>query len=147
MSTWKEYRFSELLVDESISYGIVQPGAHTEIDSVPIIRVKNIKNGNISTNDVLKVACSIVSSVNYFSPLATIIFPHCLWSMRGGMGSERREPVGRPEFTPHPASGSICSFCFSPFAPENLHKPISVCQPKIDHPGESVKFKMTRGLS
>jgi type I restriction enzyme S subunit len=59
MSTWKEYRFSEMLVDESISYGIVQPGAHTEIDSVPIIRVNNIKNGNIKTNDVLKVASSI----------------------------------------------------------------------------------------
>ncbi len=59
MSTWKEYRFSEMLVDGSISYGIVQPGTHTETDSVPIIRVNNIKNGNINTDDVLKVASSI----------------------------------------------------------------------------------------
>jgi len=59
MSTWKEYRFSEMLIDESISYGIVQPGAHTETNSVPIIRVNNIRNGNINTNAVLKVASSI----------------------------------------------------------------------------------------
>lgn len=59
MSEWKEYKFSDLLVNESISYGIVQPGAHTEINSVPIIRVNNIKNGYIKTEDVMKVASSI----------------------------------------------------------------------------------------
>jgi len=48
-----------MLIDESISYGIVQPGAHTEINSVPIIRVNNIKNGYIKTDDVLKVDASI----------------------------------------------------------------------------------------
>jgi type I restriction enzyme S subunit len=58
-SRWKEYRFSELLIDDSISYGIVQPGSHTEIDSVPIIRVNNIKNGDIKTDDIMKVASSI----------------------------------------------------------------------------------------
>lgn len=59
MSEWKEYRFAELLQDESISYGIVQPGSHSEVNSVPIIRVNNIKNGKISCDDVLKVASSI----------------------------------------------------------------------------------------
>jgi len=59
MSDWKEYKFSELLVDDSISYGIVQPGAHTEIDSVPIVRVNNIKNGYIETGDAIKVTASI----------------------------------------------------------------------------------------
>lgn len=59
MSEWREIEFSELLIDESISYGIVQPGAHTEINSVPIIRVNNIKNGYIKTDDVLKVDASI----------------------------------------------------------------------------------------
>lgn len=58
-SRWKEYRFSELLIDESISYGIVQPGTHTEIDSVPIIRVNNIKNGKIITDEIMKVSTSI----------------------------------------------------------------------------------------
>ena len=58
-SRWKEYKFSELLFDESISYGIVQPGTHTEIDSVPIIRVTNIKNGNIITDEIMKVSSSI----------------------------------------------------------------------------------------
>ena len=58
-SRWKEYRFSELLIDESISYGIVKPGTHTEIDSVPIIRVNNIKNGHIITDEIMKVSSSI----------------------------------------------------------------------------------------
>lgn len=48
-----------MLIDESISYGIVQPGAHTEINSVPIVRVNNIKNGFIKTDDVLKVEAAI----------------------------------------------------------------------------------------
>lgn len=55
MSEWKEIEFSKILVDESISYGIVQPGSHTETNSVPIIRVNNIKSGYIKTVDVLKV--------------------------------------------------------------------------------------------
>lgn len=59
MSEWKETEFSKILIDESISYGIVQPGAHTEINSVPIIRVNNIKNGYIKTDDVLKIHTSI----------------------------------------------------------------------------------------
>jgi type I restriction enzyme S subunit len=59
MSEWKETEFKDLLYEESISYGIVQPGAHTEINSVPIIRVNNIKNGYIKTEDVLKVDASI----------------------------------------------------------------------------------------
>ena len=56
MRDWREVTFSDVLVDESISYGIVQPGSHTEIDSVPIIRVNNIKNGSIKTDDILKVS-------------------------------------------------------------------------------------------
>ena len=59
MSEWKEIEFSKILIDESISYGIVQPGAHTEINSIPIIRVNNIKNGYIQTEDVLKVEAAI----------------------------------------------------------------------------------------
>ncbi|MGD9364713.1 MAG: restriction endonuclease subunit S [Desulfobacteraceae bacterium] len=61
MGEWREVRFSKVLVDESISYGIVQPGPHTEIESVPIIRVNNIKNGHIITNEVLKVSADIES--------------------------------------------------------------------------------------
>lgn len=59
MSSWQSVAFSDVLVDESISYGIVQPGSHTEINCVPIIRVNNIKNGNIKTDDVMKVAADI----------------------------------------------------------------------------------------
>lgn len=56
MSEWKEFEFSEFLVDESISYGIVQPGPDVRTDSVPIIRVQNIKNGVIDTSDVRHVS-------------------------------------------------------------------------------------------
>lgn len=59
MSEWRDVKFSDILVDESISYGIVQPGSHAEIESVPIIRVNNIKNGNIKTDDILKVSSKI----------------------------------------------------------------------------------------
>jgi type I restriction enzyme, S subunit len=59
MSKWKEYKFSDVLIDESISYGIVQPGTHTETDSVPIIRVNNIRNGGLKIDDVLKVSSAI----------------------------------------------------------------------------------------
>lgn len=61
MGEWNEVSFSDVLVDESISYGIVQPGSHTETDSVPIVRVNNIKNGQIRTDDVLKVSSEIES--------------------------------------------------------------------------------------
>ncbi len=59
MSEWKETEFSLMLEDETISYGIVQPGFHTEFNSVPIIRVNNIKNGSIQTADILKVDAAI----------------------------------------------------------------------------------------
>lgn len=58
---WKETEFQELLVDRSISYGVVQPGSHTEQNCVPIIRVNNIRNGVIETNDVMKISAEIES--------------------------------------------------------------------------------------
>lgn len=59
MSEWTEVEFSKLLKDESISYGIVQPGPHVEKDSIPIIRVQNIKNGKIDSSDLKKVGKQI----------------------------------------------------------------------------------------
>jgi len=59
VTEWNSIKFADILVDESISYGIVQPGSHTEINSVPIIRVNNIKNGHIKTDDVMKVSSDI----------------------------------------------------------------------------------------
>ncbi len=56
---WCTVKFSDVLVDESISYGIVQPGSHTEINCVPIIRVNNIKYGHIKTDDVMKISADI----------------------------------------------------------------------------------------
>jgi type I restriction enzyme, S subunit len=59
VNDWSDYQFSELLENESISYGIVQPGDHTEIDSVPIVRVNNIKSGNVVISDVMRVSSAI----------------------------------------------------------------------------------------
>lgn len=62
MSEWKEIDFAKVLEDESISYGIVQPGPHVEIDGIPIVRVQNIKNGKIIPDDIKKVHKDIESS-------------------------------------------------------------------------------------
>jgi type I restriction enzyme, S subunit len=59
MSEWHDVEFQELLVDGSISYGIVQPGSHVEKDFVPVLRVNNIRNGRIETDGVLQVASEI----------------------------------------------------------------------------------------
>lgn len=48
-----------MLLDESIVYGIAQPGAYTEINSVQVIRVNYIKNGYIKSHTDLKVDASI----------------------------------------------------------------------------------------
>ena len=56
---WKKVPFCKLLVEESISYGIVQPGQHQEQNSVPIIRVNNFKKRKLDTSDVLKVSKEI----------------------------------------------------------------------------------------
>ncbi len=44
--------------DRGISYGIVQPGKHDDA-GVPIVRVNNLRNGRIETNDVLRVSTTI----------------------------------------------------------------------------------------
>ncbi len=59
MGDWQNVRFSDVLVDGSLSYGIVQPGSHTEVDSVPMVRVNDIKNGYIKTGDILRVSSDI----------------------------------------------------------------------------------------
>lgn len=58
-SPWKESEFQEILIDRSISYGIVQPGDHTEFHSVPIVRVNNIRDGRIDAHEVLKVDAQV----------------------------------------------------------------------------------------
>jgi type I restriction enzyme S subunit len=44
--------FYQTLINESISYGIVQPGSPTLENSVPVIRVNNFQNGKINIDDV-----------------------------------------------------------------------------------------------
>ena len=62
MSNWQSVPLFSLLEEgRSISYGIVQPGAHHE-DGVPIVRVANIKNGRIITEQPLKISPDIESA-------------------------------------------------------------------------------------
>jgi type I restriction enzyme, S subunit len=56
---FNEIPFAQTLIDESISYGIVQPGAERAENSVPVIRVNNFENGKINTNNIKRVASEI----------------------------------------------------------------------------------------
>jgi len=59
MNTWREMPFRKLLIDETISYGIVQPGQHQENNSIPIIRVNNFQQRRLNISEVLKVSKDI----------------------------------------------------------------------------------------
>ena len=56
---FNEIPFAKTLINESISYGIVQPGAERVENSVPVIRVNNFENGKINTNNIKRVASEI----------------------------------------------------------------------------------------
>lgn len=59
MSTsWPIARLSELVENGEVSYGIVQPGNAT-LSGVPIVRVKDIRDGLIDISDPLRVAPEI----------------------------------------------------------------------------------------
>jgi type I restriction enzyme S subunit len=58
-SEWANTPLSELVEEgRGISYGIVQPGADVP-DGVPIIRVKDIRNGQIDSRNPLRVSPEI----------------------------------------------------------------------------------------
>ncbi|MFF8804043.1 restriction endonuclease subunit S [Streptomyces omiyaensis] len=48
----------ESLVSEKISYGVVQPGT-PEVDGIPIVRVKDVRDGKINTSDPLVISCDV----------------------------------------------------------------------------------------
>jgi type I restriction enzyme S subunit len=59
---WQNVPLERLIEpDRGISYGIVQPGSRVA-DGVPIIRVKDVRNGRIATNDPLRVAPEVESA-------------------------------------------------------------------------------------
>jgi len=61
MSDWKTEKLSDLVDSKrGISYGVVQPG-YPIPDGIPILRVNNIKNGQILINDVLRISSEIES--------------------------------------------------------------------------------------
>jgi type I restriction enzyme, S subunit len=56
---WKYMPLGELVDSRrGISYGIVQPGYHVDV-GVPIVRVNNLQNGRIESNDIMKVSNEI----------------------------------------------------------------------------------------
>jgi type I restriction enzyme, S subunit len=54
-SDWDTKPFEEIIENGSLSYGVVQPGTHRENNSVPIIRVNNIRNSRIISDDIMKI--------------------------------------------------------------------------------------------
>lgn len=59
-SHWDCKTLLECTSNKNISYGIVQPGQHDE-NGIGIIRVNNFENGQINTNEVLKVSPAVES--------------------------------------------------------------------------------------
>ena len=57
---WKSLPLIECTTDSVISYGIVQPGQHSD-SGIPIIRVNNFGNGKLDLSTVLKVTPEIES--------------------------------------------------------------------------------------
>jgi type I restriction enzyme S subunit len=55
---WQELPLIECTSDRQISYGVVQPGFPVT-DGVPIVRVNNLVNGRIITNDAMRIAPEI----------------------------------------------------------------------------------------
>jgi len=55
---WTYQELGDLLEPDGLSYGVVQPGSH-DPEGVPILRVKNLRGGKISTDDILRVANDI----------------------------------------------------------------------------------------
>ncbi|MFI1562316.1 restriction endonuclease subunit S [Streptomyces sp. NPDC020490] len=59
MSEWKEVPL-EALLNSTISYGIVQPG-QAQASGVPIVRVKDVRNGSVDVGEPLRVSPEIES--------------------------------------------------------------------------------------
>jgi type I restriction enzyme, S subunit len=58
MDDWRTQELGELVVDGELSYGIVQPGEHIE-SGIPIVRVKDLRNGRVDRGEPLCVEPSI----------------------------------------------------------------------------------------
>jgi restriction endonuclease S subunit len=58
-SDWECMPFEEIIIPNGLSYGIVQPGFHQVKNSVPVLRVNNIKGGRILPDDVMMVDAEI----------------------------------------------------------------------------------------
>ena len=62
MSEWSSSPLADLLEDDrKISYGVVQPGMHVG-DGVPIVRVRDVRDGRVDTSNPLRVSQDIESA-------------------------------------------------------------------------------------
>lgn len=55
---WSFRKLIDCTRDGNLSYGIVQPGQHTQ-DGIPIVRVNNFNNGRLYCDDVMRVSPDI----------------------------------------------------------------------------------------
>jgi type I restriction enzyme S subunit len=55
---WKYQELEELIESDGLSYGVVQPGAN-DLAGVPIVRVKNLRQGKIATDEVMRISPGI----------------------------------------------------------------------------------------
>ena len=58
---WNYEELGDLIEPGGISYGIVQPGQRDQ-SGVPIVRVNNVRDGRITTQDVLRVSAEVEAS-------------------------------------------------------------------------------------
>ena len=59
MNDWKILPFKKIITNESVSYGIVQPGVTNTPNSVPVLRVNNFQKGRLNIKNLLYVDKSI----------------------------------------------------------------------------------------
>ncbi|MGW3667405.1 restriction endonuclease subunit S [Streptomyces sp. NPDC005141] len=55
---WETFSLRDLLQPKGIAIGVMYPGAH-DPDGVPVVRVKDMQNGRITTGDVLRVSVEV----------------------------------------------------------------------------------------
>jgi len=55
---WAYMMLGDLLESDGLSYGVVQPGS-VDTEGVPVLRVRNVRHGNILTNEVTHVSSEI----------------------------------------------------------------------------------------
>jgi type I restriction enzyme S subunit len=88
MSEWPSFPLVELVQDGQISYGVVQPGNDTG-GGVPIVRVKDVRNGIVDATSPIRVAREIAEKHNR----TTLTGGELLLSLVGTVGESAVAPT------------------------------------------------------